>query len=260
MWIQILTRGQINPDTWTDCKLGYYLFDFGRHYSSMLLVLMSVEKCYAVYFPLKSKTVCTVRTAKWSTGIVGVMLAGYNLHWFVIVEKRVSMSTGLYGCVGTDHYHYTFDFVNSVLYSFGAFVLMFLTNIAIAFKFMSAKCRRNQSNSTESTNQALVKAATRGTALVVTVSATFLILTAPSAVDLALFNIIDLSNNPVYHVFMNITQYLNHSINGVLYIIVGSKFRMELLKIFCGKKMDHSMSVSHSVNKMSLVGVNKRGA
>ena len=220
---------------------------------------MSVEKCFAVYFPLKSKTVCTVRTAKQATGIVGVIQAGYNLHWFFTVEESVSMSTGLYDCVSTDYYHYTFDFVDSVLYSFGPFVLMFLTNIAIAFKFMSAKCRSNQSNSTESTNQALVKAATRGTAMVVIVSVTFLILTAPTAVYRA-FHGIHLSNSQVYRVLMTVTQYLNHSINGVLYIIVGSKFRMELLKIFCGKQSSHSMSVSHSVNKMSLVGVSKRGA
>ena len=35
---------------------------------------------------------------------------------------------------------------------------------------------------------------------------------------------------------MNITSYLNHSINGVLYCIVGTKFRLELCKILCPKK------------------------
>ena len=44
----------------------------------MLLVLMSIEKCFAVYFPLKSKSICTVKTAGWVSGIVGVILAGYN--------------------------------------------------------------------------------------------------------------------------------------------------------------------------------------
>ena len=222
---------------------------------------MSLKKCFAVHFPLKSKTVCTVRTAKWATGIVGVILASYNLHWFFIIEESVSMSIGLYGCVATDHYHYTLDFVDSVLYSFGPFVLMFMTNFAIVFKLLRAKCRSNQSNSTESTNQALVKAATRGTTMVVTVSVTFLILTAPTAVYGALYHVIDLSNNPSYQVLMIVTQYLNHSINGVLYTIVGSKFRMELLKIFCGKQRGHSMSVSHySVNKMSLAHVSNCGA
>ena len=51
-------------------------------YSSTLLVLMSFEKCFAVYFPLMSKTVCPVKTAKWVTGIAGALLASYNsLHF-----------------------------------------------------------------------------------------------------------------------------------------------------------------------------------
>ena len=87
-WMEILTRGQVNPNTWTDCKPGYFLFYLGRHFSSTLLILMSVEKCFAVYFPLKSKTVCTVRTAKWATGIAGVVLAGYNSVYLFVVESR----------------------------------------------------------------------------------------------------------------------------------------------------------------------------
>ena len=83
-WLRHLTRREVDVRMWTDCKLYYFMFYFGRHYSSMLLVLMSLEKCFAVYFPLKSKSVCTVKTAKWATGIVGVSLAGYNtVHFFL---------------------------------------------------------------------------------------------------------------------------------------------------------------------------------
>ena len=63
------------------------------------------------------------------------------------------------------------------------FVLMFITNFAIVFKFMRAKCENSQCNSSQSTNQALVKVATKGTAMVVTVSVTFILLTAPTAVS-----------------------------------------------------------------------------
>ena len=111
-------------------------------------------------------------------------------------------------------------FLDSVPYSFGPFLLMFVTNFAIVLKFMSGKCK---SNSTESTSQALSKSATRGAVMVVTVSVTFLILTAPNAVYMALMFVIQESDKPMYVVFMNVTQYLNHSINGVLYIIVGSQ-------------------------------------
>ena len=52
----------------------------------MLLVLMSLEKCFAVYFPLKSKAICTVRIAKWATGVAGVILAGYNSMFFFVIK------------------------------------------------------------------------------------------------------------------------------------------------------------------------------
>ena len=129
---------------------------------------------------------------------------------------------------------------------------MFIANFAIVFKFMAAKCK---SNSTESTNQALAKSATRGTAMVVTVSFTFLILTAPTAVYMALPHVIHLPNNPIYHVFMNLTQYLNHSINGILYCIVGSRFRSELLKILCRKKRTVESYTSYSVGSTSVITI-----
>ena len=223
------------PGTWTDCKLFSFLFFLARHYSSMLLVLMSVEKCFAVYFPLKSKTVCTVRTAKCATGIVGVILAAYNSLRFYEWESRLIHSSGNQVCIFIHDHKKIIQAIDSALYSFGPFILMFMTNFAIVFKFMRAKCESSQCNSSQSTNQALVKTATRGTAMVVTVSVTFLILTTPSAADQALLHVMHLATYPMYRVFMNFTQYLNHSINGLLYCIVGSRFRNELLKILCRK-------------------------
>ena len=68
----------MDPRIWRDYKLYYFMLYLGRNCSSTLLVLMCIEKCFAVYFPLKSKTVCTIRTAKWATGILGVVLAAFN--------------------------------------------------------------------------------------------------------------------------------------------------------------------------------------
>ena len=212
---------------------------------------MSVEKCFAVYFPLKSKTICTVRTAKWATGAARVVLAAFNTINFFL-ESRFSKSSNQYFCYYSFNPNVVFivNTVNSVLYSFGPFALMFITNFAIVFRFMRAKC--NGSNSSQSTNQALAKSATRGTAMVVTVSVTFILLTAPTALSSALTHSFRLEDIPLYRAFMNATQYLNHSINGVLYIILGSRFRNELLKLFCRKKKPDAMPMSHSVNNTDL--------
>ena len=215
----------------------------------MLLVLMSVEKCFAVYFPLKSKTVCTVKTAKWLTGIVGIILAGYDLLCFFLKKAQFDETAGLMICVINDDFIKIFLFYfmfDSVLYSFGPFALMFITNFAIVLKFMRAKCGRKLNNSTESINQALVKAATKGTAMVVTVSVTFLILTAPGGVNYALRSFIQLWTIPEYRIFMNITTYLNHSINGILYCIVGTRFRRELFQLFCFNDKPRGVSSIYS--------------
>ena len=196
---------------------------------------MSTEKCFAVYFPLKSKTICTVKTAKWVTGIVGVFLVAYNSIQFFDKKAVFIERYGRYACLFGFEFSVVLilDVVDSTLYSFLPFISMSITNFAIVFKFMTAKCKRN---STESTNQALAKVATRGTAMVVTVSVTFLILTTPTAFNMTQSAKTQLANNPLYRAFMNFTQYLNHSINGVLYVIVGTKFRNEFLKLICRRK------------------------
>ena len=216
----------------------------------MLLVMMSIEKCFAVYFPLKAKTFCTIKTAKWATGTVGVILAGYALVSFFAVESGISKSHGHHACIFNDDYSVFLGPVGVVLYSFGPFTIISITNFAIVVKFIRAKC--NQNNSSESTNQALAKSVTRGTSMVVTVSVTFLLLTTLTAMNTALWSHIRLSlDYPLYRAFMNLTQYLNHSINGVLYIIVGSRFRNELLKVFSCKERSEGLSFSHSVKTTS---------
>ena len=116
---------------------------------------------------------------------------------------------------------------------------------------MRAKCK---SNSTKSTNQALIKSATRGTAMVVTVSITFLLLNTPEGLKNALSDL-ELQKFPWYRIFMNITSYLNHSINGILYCIVGTRFRTELSKIFCGKERSKDISSTQSLDNSSLTTI-----
>ena len=217
----------------------------------MLLVLMSLEKCFAVYFPIKAKIICTVKTAKWTNGVSGVILAAYHSVNFFVFESRKSSDGHFCGTIDIDFE--TINIIDTVLYSLGPFVLMSTANFAIVFKFMRAKCKTNIA---ESTSQALGKSATRGTAMVVTVSITFLLLTAPTAVYNGTYS--SFSFNSMYRIYMNFTQYLNHSINGILYCIVGSKFRAEFLKLIaCNRRLKfaqypiHSKNITHTTGEFS---------
>ena len=50
--------------------------------------MMSVEKFIALYFPFKSRNICTVRTAKWASGIAFVLFIPLNLFWFFVVKEH----------------------------------------------------------------------------------------------------------------------------------------------------------------------------
>ena len=77
---------------------------------------------------------------------------------------------------------------------------------------MKAKMKSDQ-NGTEYTEQALSKSATRGTAMLLTVSSAFIILTGPiSFLQIFPQNVSDL----IHSIFL-IFQYTNHGINGFLY-------------------------------------------
>ena len=87
--------------------------------------------------------------------------------------------------------------------------------------------------------------------MVVTVSVTFIILTAPVSIDKFTGRKIRLY--PLYYVFMISMQYLNHSINCVLYCIVGIKFREELLKLFkCHRNTAGASTQESSVSTVTM--------
>ena len=115
-----------------------------------------------------------------------------------------------------------------MLYSFGPFTIMTLANCAIIYKFVSAICQNRQSR-TESTSQALSKFAGKGTAMLVTISVTFIILTGP----ISIIYFITVEPHPLVRVITHVLGDLNHALNGVLYCIVGTRFRTELVKTLC---------------------------
>ena len=192
--------------------------------------MMSVEKCIALYLPFKSRNICTVKTAKWASGIACVFFILADGFWFFVV-KAIQGDGGarFRTCVFADFfldYILVYTKIDAVIYSFAPFAVMGLTNIAIIYKFVQAKLASKRGG-TESTNQALSNAAMRGTAILVTVTMTFLILTAPANIITTVSRTSNL--HPLLTPFLYISVALNHSINGLLYTIVGTKFRKELI-------------------------------
>ena len=246
--------GNVDLDILTNCTLGEFLKWFGTSYSSALLVIISTEKFFALYFPFKAKTMCTVRTAKRVSAVTALIYVAYNLQFPFLVK----VGNGIHGeSCDYGHVPITYYRILSIslptLYGYAPFTIMILTNTAIICKFLMAKFRSKNTN-TESTNQALNKSATRGTAMLLTVSFMFIILTGPNA----LMNIMWADGNPPQLVFViaGIMLNINYGINWILYCCSAAQFRKELRKLFeCHKNRSHLNSRS-TVSTIASIKVN----
>ena len=213
----------------------------------MLLSVMSIEKFFTLYFPLKAKSYCTVGTAKWLTSILALIIAVLNFP-SLIFHKFDGIV-----CVITKH-NGLIEIMDTVLYALVPIVVMILANAAIIYKLMYIKYK-----GISHTNESVSKSSTRGSVMVVTVSLAFIILTSPRTVDSALKQYI--SGYPFGRLFVISMQYSNHAINGILYCIFGEKFRNEFLKIMfcCRKETRQNISISMNLEYTDTTTANPVG-
>ena len=210
---------------------------------------MSVEKFLALYFPFKTRRLCTVQIAKRVVFITFLIYAAFESQFFFIIDARIDNGVSYCKFVRvSESYELTFNQIDSVLYSFGPFVIMTITNCAIIYKFLRAKYKTRR-DGTESTNQALSKTAVRGCLMLVTVSVTFIILTGPGSVVYSITHY----PHPMTEAVIRIIGDLNHAINGILYCVVGSRFRKEVLDTVCCRKRKtrSQTNISTSVSTLS---------
>lgn len=123
-WIAFLTHGAINPRTWTDCKLYTFLFYFRRHYSWALLAVMCIEKCYAMYFPLKAISVCTVKTAKLVSLFTGIAFVVFDCQLLFLYETYKDINGKKHCRYEPESYESTYIRMDSVFFCVVLFTIM----------------------------------------------------------------------------------------------------------------------------------------
>ena len=109
-----------------------------------MLLIISVEKCFALYFPFKFKTVCTVKTAKRVSLLTALIYAAFFSQVFYFA-KEPSNWQGSYCGIFFPSYVYEEIFFNifSTLYTYVPFTVMISANVAITYKFIKAKLKSN---------------------------------------------------------------------------------------------------------------------
>ena len=214
-----------------------------------VLVAMSAEKCFAIFFPHKAKIVCTVKVAKIVCTVIITMWSIFESQWFFLVRK---VDDGVYiWCDynydnANEKYYDFYAVFDSCVYSFIPCVFVLIFNVSIIAKLMIAKFK----SGTGSSQNTLSKTAINTSILLLSVSITFFILTIPSSITWIMREL-NYSLDPKVYAITTFLFYVNHAVNAALYCFSGSKFRKEALKLLCccGRgKIGPETSVSNSAS------------
>ena len=199
-----------------ECRTHVFFFGTASICSSWTLVLVTIERVFIVYKPLKTKVICTYRRAVGVT-FVTWLIFGLAVAIFTITAtyKDVCQNTGTQ--LGT--------FV--VFYAFAPAGVIIICNIFIIVRVQKAKKKRKLM-----TMRSPTKNNDRFTWMLVTNSFAFVLLTIPGFLILIIHNSI-----PLPLAVLEIAEFvkrLNHAINFLLYCLSGATFRRELKNMITG--------------------------
>ena len=187
-----------------------------------MLVIMSVEKCFALYFPHKAKVICTVKNAKWISLGVGIVFLIFDGKFFVVVNATKDQFGTLYCQIKDQDYRHIFPYIDSALYTFIPASLMIMLNSAIILKLIF--------KTDISISKGTSKMAKQGTLMLLMVTTVFIILTMPASIYwLSMYNT---HHAPLLYVISFLLHMLNHNINALLYIVSGSMYREGVRRLF----------------------------
>lgn len=236
-----MTDFKINPRIWLDCKLWFFAYSICFYLSSIFLVIMSAEKWFAMYFPIKAKSLCTVTMAKRvSMGSILVVTL-YNTHWFFLV-KAFTNEFGFLDCKISESYEALSRILDAFIAAFIPIVVMLIFNVSIVFKFCKSKSSKSLVN-----GKSLSKMAKQSTIMLLSVTFVFIVLNLPLHVYLATMGTFDNVNIVAIATAANLL-FVNNGINALLYTCSSSKYRKHLWKLIrCGK--DNAIASVNATSK-----------
>ena len=244
------------------CRAFYYLSYSSFHYSVWIIVAMTTERFFAIRYPLKFLTVGSMRKTKVACLIIliCVLLLNCQFTWSVkITEKGTCVPEENYSNFHKD----VMPWIDAVFYSFLPFVILITFNVLIICSFRKAYRRQKTlhgnptSHKSASHNRSSINH--RMTAMLLSVTFTFIIMTAPKTILLCIrnevfmflkYNTYDFQEIALYTLITRIADlciYTNHAINFFLYCVSGQRFRKEMKQLFlCRRSRSASLSLYSS--------------
>lgn len=247
-WIRIVTDFELLHVSTFACKATLFLLLFCLHFSAWLVVLTTVDRFIAVWFPFKAAVWCSVGRARLLTVALMVIIGIYNVHVFWTMSLYIQSNGPSCMADPKDVFmRKPFEYLKLATYSILPFVIILTLNILIIarLKWSTLLLRKQDSSSLRSVPSCYVSAClgrhAKVTYMLLAVSFTYLLLTGPFTIV-----VLAVPSNPgpslraklmLVKAVCFLLMYCNHAVNFFLYCLTGRKFRYELKELFATRRL-----------------------
>ncbi|XP_067661475.1 neuromedin-U receptor 2-like [Haliotis asinina] len=249
-WLRYLLNLDIRRMTEPGCKIHTWIVYAVVHSSAWLLVGVTLERVLSVMFPHTVKMKCTRKAAYAIIGSILVFFLLLNAHYLYGIGDyyyQEGNETLLIPCDGITDDYYRFEttiwpWVDFCFYSFLPSSILIISNFCIIRTVYSSDTKANDVKGYCGNVTARKNKTSSMTMTLVAVSAAYVICTTPFCVYAIYSNIhsegLSLETKATRSLLwslVNMLQYLNNTINFIMYSVTGSRFRHELKGMFCKK-------------------------
>ncbi|XP_071166098.1 cysteinyl leukotriene receptor 2-like [Mytilus edulis] len=250
-WILNTFDFDIRATSSAACKIHIWILYSSMDYSAWILIAVTIERVLLLWFPNKMQCVCTKKVAMLVLISIASFLLLVNSH----ILYGYELSTGK----TANHCHYvsksylqfwisSWPSIDLVIFCIIPGSFLVVGNILIFVKVLISRRTINRQVSTYSTSsqQRRDSKFSSMTAMLIAVNCVFLVCNIPSrafmientswSFDTCGHNYAKMS---LLWCIFNLLMYVNNSVNFLLYIISGSRFRNEIKEIFKRRKQNH---------------------
>lgn len=221
------------------CKLFFWVWRCAKMTSSWFVVLISMERFVAVWFPMRANVINSKSHILILIGCVYTTIFSFNASWGVFCDVKSGSHCMPNMPVKEEHRALAANYViaGTMIYSIIPVTIIFFLNCLTITQLFTQHARRQEMSSIESqsTNSGQT---VKTTAMLLSVSIAFLVLVVPISI---VHCISLLSNEPIFQstnpkiVILRetaqIMEQLNHACNFFFYVLTSERFRKEFLFI-----------------------------
>ena len=258
-WLVYLFDVDVRQLNEVGCKLNIWLVYCSLDFSAWILLVVTLERVISAWLPHNYRSVCTKKSALSLILAIGVFMLALNSHLlYGMVFKDITDEFGNFvseaKCVEINASYYSFfnkswPWVDLCVFCVIPFTVIVIGNSLILLKVVKSHKKANSAivpnvkvNSKHRSHSSGHGKHSSMTTMLFTLNIVFLLCTSPVSIYNIGYSYWVTNASPekvatldLWWAIVNMLQYTNNSINFLLYCLSGSKFRNEVINLFCRK-------------------------